>query len=397
MISISLLLYPFTNYGNLFPPSSSILAGRKPNFPIISSSMTVREKGASARSSEENRDGGLKSAPSTPTPTTFPPIRVTKRVVLVRHGQSTWNADGRIQGSSDFSVLTPKGEAQALTSRQMLIHDSFDVCFASPLSRARRTAEIIWGSRGKAIIMERDLREIDLYSFQGLLKHEGREKFGDAYRLWQVDAPNFQIDNHYPVRELWDRARACWNKILAHESKSVLVVAHNAVNQALIATSIGLGTEYYRILMQSNCGVSVLDFIPRAGGGSPCVCLNRLNQTPDSPIAAGSSGSSKTSQQIILVCRGSLRNDAEEQPMNMLGVIQSQKTAELLLDLKVNTIVTSIKKASMETAAIISKVQEAADCLGADCVPRYVDIRHMEELDVENIFKQFKRVITEPL
>lgn len=60
----------------------------------------------------------------------FPKIQVAKRVVLVRHGQSTWNEEGRIQGSSDFSVLTKKGEAQAETSRQMLIDDSFDVCFS---------------------------------------------------------------------------------------------------------------------------------------------------------------------------------------------------------------------------------------------------------------------------
>lgn len=52
-----------------------------------------------------------------------------KRVVLVRHGQSTWNEEGRIQGSSDFSVLTKKGESQADISRQMLVDDSFDVCF----------------------------------------------------------------------------------------------------------------------------------------------------------------------------------------------------------------------------------------------------------------------------
>lgn len=60
----------------------------------------------------------------------LPAIKVAKRVVLVRHGQSSWNAEGRIQGSSDFAVLTEKGEAQAETSRQMLIDDSFDVCFS---------------------------------------------------------------------------------------------------------------------------------------------------------------------------------------------------------------------------------------------------------------------------
>lgn len=59
----------------------------------------------------------------------LPEIREAKRVVLVRHGQSTWNEEGRIQGSSDYSVLTSKGESQAETSRLMLLSDSFDVCF----------------------------------------------------------------------------------------------------------------------------------------------------------------------------------------------------------------------------------------------------------------------------
>jgi probable phosphoglycerate mutase len=72
-----------------------------------------------------------------------------------------------------------------------------------------------------------------------LLKEEGKARFGSAFHQWQVDASNFIIDGHYPVRELWDRARNCWTKILAHDSRSVLVVAHNAVNQALVATAIG--------------------------------------------------------------------------------------------------------------------------------------------------------------
>lgn len=71
------------------------------------------------------------------------------------------------------------------------------------------------------------------------MKNEGKAKYGAAFRQWQIDAPNFNIDGHYPVRELWARARSCWTKILTHESRSILVVAHNAVNQALVATAIG--------------------------------------------------------------------------------------------------------------------------------------------------------------
>ncbi|KAL5717127.1 2-carboxy-D-arabinitol-1-phosphatase [Ranunculus cassubicifolius] len=328
----------------------------------------------------------------------FLPIKSPKRVVLVRHGQSTWNEQGRIQGSSNFSVLTQKGETQAEISRQMLLNDSFDICFASPLARSRRTAEVIWNTREEAIIDDYDLREIDLYSFQGLLKQEGKDKFGEAYLEWQRDAPNFSIDGHYPVRELWSRARNCWNKILDHDGISVLVVAHNAVNQALICTAIGLSTEYFRILVQSNCGVTVLDFAPQAEGGPPRVRLNRVNQTPYSPITAPSSDGRKSTKRIILACHGPTLRSIEEiratpknGPMNMLGIIQSQKTAELLLDSKVNTIIYSTQTASFETAMTISKVQESADCLGADCVPRYVDMKTLPDLEVESILWQSKQ------
>ncbi|KAH0668195.1 hypothetical protein KY285_029401 [Solanum tuberosum] len=361
----------------------------RPLFAIVCSSSVAQEID---KSSEERTESlGLKGLE-------FPAIKGAKRVVLVRHGQSTWNAEGRIQGSSDFSVLTSKGESQAETSRQMLIDDSFDICFSSPLRRSKRTAEIIWGAREEEIITDSDMREIDLYSFQGLLKHEGKAKYGEAFRQWQIDAPNFIIDGHYPVRELWARAKSCWDKILVHESKSVLVVAHNAVNQALVATAIGLGTEYFRILLQSNCGVSVLDFTPQSEGGTPNICLNRLNQTPGSPVAGGSSAGRKTSKRIVLVCHGVSESDLESSmpytgngPLNMLGNIQAQKIAELLLDLKVNTVISGTKMASVETADTITKVQEAADCLGADCIPRYVETKQIPDLDVESILTQSQK------
>ncbi|KAJ3703555.1 hypothetical protein LUZ61_007260 [Rhynchospora tenuis] len=363
-------------------PTPAIPVRRRPTTPYCA---TLREAEATPSVAEKARR-----------------LRVAKRVVLVRHGQSTWNEEGRIQGSSDFSVLTSKGESQAETSRQMLLSDSFDVCFTSPLIRSKRTAEIIWGSRPKEMLPDSDLREIDLYSFQGLLKHEGKERYGSLYRQWQKDAPNFLIDGHYPVRELWDRARNCWDRILAHEGKSVLVVAHNAVNQALVATALDLGTEYFRILLQSNCGVSVLDFTPQDQGGTLNICLNRLNQTPNSPVASGTSGGRKTKSRMILVCQGATQSPGSEfglggmgyEALNMLGVIQSQKTAELLLDLNVNCIVSSPRVPAMDTATAISEVQEAADCLGADCVPRYVERKQLFELEVEPIFQKARKSST---
>ncbi|KAE8672054.1 hypothetical protein F3Y22_tig00111855pilonHSYRG00020 [Hibiscus syriacus] len=233
----------------------------------------------------------------------FPPIKEAKRVVLVRHEQSTWNEEGRIQGSSNFSVLTKKGEAQAETYRQMPIDDSFDV-FCS--------------------------------------------------------------------RELWGRARTCWDKILAHESKYVLVVAHNAVNQALqqqLDWEQNTSGFYFRAIVVHRDLLLLLGPDERQVSGSYLFVRD-----PRRIQRYGSNGWATAA-------------GLGDQLMNMLGDIQAQKAAEMLLDLKVSAIVSSPNNACAEKANIISQVQEAADCLGADCVPRYVEMKKIPDLDVAEIFQ----------
>jgi probable phosphoglycerate mutase len=116
---------------------------------------------------------------------------------------------------------------------------------------------------------------------QGLLKDEGKAKFGDAFRNWQKKADTFSIDGHAPVRELWYRASLAWHSILNPEQQDdpaevadsssssssgngeggvsssdgddwrcALVVAHNAVNQAMIGAALGLPPRYFRRLLQ---------------------------------------------------------------------------------------------------------------------------------------------------
>lgn len=133
-------------------------------------------------------------------PLPLPRLSAPRTVVVVRHGQSTWNAEGRVQGSSDLSVLTPKGVAQAEATRSMvrptvlnpppplalrtaaappncpahphrpsalqLEAQHFDASYHSPLQRAQRTADIVWGGRQGPRFEDPVLREIDLYSFQ---------------------------------------------------------------------------------------------------------------------------------------------------------------------------------------------------------------------------------------
>lgn len=219
-------------------------------------------------------------------------VRTSKEITFVRHGESTWNAEGRIQGSSDASTLTEKGKRQAEATRALISEWEYEACLRSPLARASATADVVWKSREGASdpIDVWDLREIDLYAFEGLLKEDGKDKFGERYAKWKKDPAEFEIDGHYPVRELWERATTVWRDVLMRQPQSkLLVVAHNAVNQAMLGVAIGVGPQYFRRLLQSNCAVSkvIIDeetFEPNTGRG---VSLAYFNETPKPALGKG--------------------------------------------------------------------------------------------------------------
>ena len=302
-------------------------------------------------------------------PLPLPALARPARVVLVRHGQSTWNAEGRIQGSTDHSVLTEKGKEQARVSGEMLAQDRFDTLIHSPLARAAETAEIVWGRRegyGEATVLP-TLREVDLYAFEGLLKAEGIERFGANFRAWQQNPANFEIDGHYPVQELWYRGSLAWQQVLDRPKNNTLVVAHNAVNQALIGTSLGLPPAYFRRMLQSNGAVTVLDFVPAPAGGLR-VTVDRLNQSPASPLSGAGAGR-KANGRIILIRHaatfssenGLLMGCAIEESCSAQGERELPYLAELMNETSLDRVFTSPASRCVQTAQAV-KASQGPNC-----------------------------------
>jgi probable phosphoglycerate mutase len=278
----------------------------------------------------------------------------------VRHGQSTFNAQGRIQGSSNESLLTERGQEQAHHVQRILAGVHFDCLFKSPLERASHTADIIWNNRSGNVTSLYGLREIDLFSFEGMLKSEGKRLFGDAFATWQSDPANFVIDGRMPVPELWERARTCWDDVLDSNASSILLVAHNAVLQALVCTALGVGPSYFRHLLQSNCGVSVLDFGPPEIAGDPCVVIERLNETPSFPTRSEAPRS--PGGRLVIVVHGQDEAEAESKiagsdngvSLSGAGVTQSSALAGELSDSGVESILYSPQARARETADAIA-------------------------------------------
>src|SRR5665647_2476119 len=90
-------------------------------------------------------------------------------IYLIRHGQTQWNVEGRLQGHTDIP-LNEEGEKRALKLKEKLEGIKFSAFFSSDLSRANKTAEIVTGLQKMEIVKTPDLRERSMGKWEGRLR-----------------------------------------------------------------------------------------------------------------------------------------------------------------------------------------------------------------------------------
>ncbi|KAG6761785.1 hypothetical protein POTOM_035018 [Populus tomentosa] len=145
--------------------------------------------------------------------------------------------------SSDFSVLTKKGEAQAKTaSRQMLLDDSFDVCFSSPLIRSKRTAEIIWGF--VIGLKERKKRRLEMANWasagrstSNMMRAALRATNKSASPTARVYLSQFSSTIRLPNLTLHCHSRISSSRLVRRELSSLLPV-HSAIASACLVSKL---------------------------------------------------------------------------------------------------------------------------------------------------------------
>ncbi len=293
------------------------------------------------------------------------------RVIIVRHGQSTYNIEKRIQGRSRShpSLLTEKGRTDTAKVGKALSNISFNSIYCSPLERAKSTAEIISSELqavSTSIQTDDHLLEVDLPLWSGMTTAEVKEKFPQDYETWHkcpeklmmlVSTESGTIE-HFPVLSLYEQARNFWEKILQHhQGKTVLIVGHNGINRALISTALGIPPTRYHSLQQSNCNITVLNF---AGGLGDTVQLESLNQTQHLGETFPSVRPGHEGVRLLLVRHGETEWNRQGRfqgqidiPLNDNGRLQAQKAGEFLKDVPVDFAVSSSMSRPKETAEII--------------------------------------------
>lgn len=303
------------------------------------------------------------------------------RIILVRHGKSTYNQERRIQGRLDKSILTEAGRSAALQVGDTLSSIAFDAAYTSPLQRAKETAEIILSrlTNPPQLQPTDKLMEIDLPLWEGMLRQDAIDKFPEAYQQWQKQPDKFSMKlpsadgeiEHFPVLAVFASARQFWKELLSrHRDGTILVVGHNGINRALIATASEISPDYYQSIQQSNCGISVINF-----GTSPvttdeqvdpkkklAVQLESLNLTAHTGEIFPKPRDGHQGPRLLLVRHGETDwNKAGkfqgqiDVPLNDNGRQQSQRAAELLKDVKLDFAISSSMLRPKETAEIILK------------------------------------------
>lgn len=182
------------------------------------------------------------------------------QVYLVRHGETRWNAERRIQGQSD-SPLTEKGEQQAMQVGERVRTYGITHVIASDLGRTRRTAEIIADACGCGVTLDARLRELDM----GVLEQRHLDSLTAEEELWRRQVVNGTPDGRIPqgesMQELSERMHAALAACLDQPTGSrPLLVSHGIALGCLVSTILGLPAHAERRLRLRNCSISRVDY-----------------------------------------------------------------------------------------------------------------------------------------
>lgn len=155
------------------------------------------------------------------------------RFIVVRHGETQWNVEERIQGHGD-SPLTEKGLAQAEAIAGRLASEPFDVLVASDLGRAMRTAQAISRRCGLAVIPDPRLRERSFGAGEGMTYAEIDRAWPEVFSRVRETDPDFVIPSGESRRQFHTRVRDAFVALAReHRGRRLAVVAHGGVLAAL--------------------------------------------------------------------------------------------------------------------------------------------------------------------
>ena len=182
------------------------------------------------------------------------------QLILIRHGQTEWNEERRMQGHSD-SPLTQTGVLQARLLARRLAQMKFAALYSSDSGRAHDTARSIAEITGHDVIVDSRLRERHFGVFEGLTGPEIQVRHPEAYTRWRSRDPAYVVPGGESALAFRERAQGCLHEIaMRHAQELVVVVTHGLVLDLIYRAANGIALEVPRVHELVNAGINRLRF-----------------------------------------------------------------------------------------------------------------------------------------
>ncbi|HOA51912.1 MAG TPA: histidine phosphatase family protein [Thermogutta sp.] len=184
-------------------------------------------------------------------------------IYCIRHGESTYNSEGRVQGQSDVP-LSDLGRRQGEATAEALAKVGLEIIYSSPLRRAYETAEMVARRTGCDIRIDPRLMEIHAGIFQDRLRHELIREFPEDFRRWTSEDPDFVIPGGESRRQLAERGVAAFRDIAQSKFERVAVVSHGRL---LVVTLKALLVDSSHLIPPAlqNASITVVEADPKTG------------------------------------------------------------------------------------------------------------------------------------
>jgi probable phosphoglycerate mutase len=180
------------------------------------------------------------------------------RILAIRHGQTAWNADSRIQGHTDIA-LDDTGLWQAERLAQALADEELEMLYSSDLARARQTAAPLAARKGLALRTDTGLRERGFGEFEGLSFAQIEQRWPEQAVAWRRRDPEFGARGGEVLRDFRDRAVATVDRLaMAHRGQCIVLVTHGGVLDLLYREATRLALDAPRSWQVANAGINRL-------------------------------------------------------------------------------------------------------------------------------------------
>ena len=182
------------------------------------------------------------------------------RICFVRHGETDWNVEKRIQGYTDIQ-LNEKGRGQALAMAFNAAHVSFKTIYSSDLVRAVDTAKALAAREDLEVKLLPQLRERNYGIFQGITAAEGEQRYPEAYRLYTARDPHYNFETGESMLDFVARINEAVDWMVRHHAgQTIAAVTHGGVLDILFRKSTGRPLHTPRDFKIPNCGLNWFHF-----------------------------------------------------------------------------------------------------------------------------------------